>query len=217
MTTFNIIANAKPLTPALIHRLKSLINKVALDGIAADCLAQGMIPDFVCGDFDSVQRQTLEKLRTLHSIVKYYPDQNYSDLDKGIFWCDEMGASCIHIFNALGGLRPDHTFFNYRILKRHYKPSRMLILEEPETTLYYIVDQTVLLEGKVGDLASILAYPECTVSSAGLRYNMQDYPLVFSKTESSSNELALSTSHLIVKGDALLIVAKNVRVTISGS
>ncbi len=153
MTTFNIIANAKPLTSALIHQIKFLKNKVALDGIAADCVAQGIVPNFVCGDFDSVEETTLEKLRTLNCIVKHYPDQNYSDLDKGVFWCDEMGASSIHIFNALGGLRPDHTFFNYRILKRHYKPSRMLVLEEPATTLYYITDQTVSLEGQIGDLS----------------------------------------------------------------
>lgn len=206
MTIFNIIANAQALTPTLVQKLKILNNTLALDGIAADCVHQGIVPDFVCGDFDSIEPQTLDKLQTLGCKLKCYPDQNYSDLDKGLFWCDEMGASAIHIFNALGGLRPDHTLFNYRILKRHYKSFRQIILEEEKARLYCIVDQTVSISGKVGTLASIMAYPHCRITSKGLRYDMQDYELIFAKTESCSNELAAPVCTISVKGDALLIL-----------
>lgn len=214
MRVFHIIANAQALTPVLVQKLKTLNNIVALDGIAADCLRHGIIPDFVCGDFDSIPSQTLEQLQHLNCKLNHYPDQNYSDLDKGIFWCDDMSASSIHIFNALGGLRPDHTIFNYRILKRHYKEARPIVLEEEAATLHYIVDQSVSISGDIGALACILAYPQCTVSTKGLSYDMKEYALSFAETESASNQLAESTAILSIKGGALLIVGTSVSLSV---
>lgn len=212
MTAFNIIANAQALTPVLVQKLKVSENTLALDGIATECLHHGIIPDFVCGDFDSIAPQTLETLQSLGAKLKHCPDQNYSDLEKGIFWCDDMGTSSIRIFNALGGLRPDHTIFNYRILKKHYKEGRAMVLEEEAATLHYIVDQRVSITGDIGALASILAYPQCIVSSKGLCYDMKAYALSFAETESASNQLAESTAILAIKGDALLIVGTSVSV-----
>ncbi len=210
MTTFNIIAHAQALTPALLQKLKGLKNTLALDGMATDCLHHNIIPDFVCGDFDSIAPQTLETLQQLGCQLKHYPDQNYSDLEKGIFWCDDMGASSIRIFNALGGLRPDHTILNYRILKKHYKPARTMVLEEEAATLQYITNQRVSITGKTGALASIMAYPQCWISSKGLGYDMQDYELSFAKAESCSNHLAEPEAIISVKGDALFVLSNEI-------
>ena len=55
-------------------------------------------------------------------------DQDYIDLEKGIKYCDCLGAKSIVVINGTGGLRLDHSISNLRFLKKYYSPERSLAM-----------------------------------------------------------------------------------------
>ena len=207
---FNIIANAEPLTQSLILKIQNLDNVIALDGVGEEFLKHKIIPDFVCGDFDSISSEGLKKLKAQGSKIYHMVDQNYSDLDKGIMLCDSMNASSIKIFNSLGGSRLDHTILNYRMLKRHHKNSREIVIYHKNHSVRYITNQKIAISGQVGASVSIMAYPKCIISSNGLLYDMLEDSLDFAYSESSSNSLAKPTCNIVVQGFALLITENSI-------
>lgn len=199
MTEYNIIADASDIndTP---YQAKNII---ALDGAAELLNNAGILPYAIIGDMDEVSQSTLKSYEQRGVNIILVDDQNSTDLDKGINYCLEQGASIINIYNAIGG-RLDHTLYNLRCLKKYNGTAKIVLINGKET-IEYLQDQTVEVISTAHSLIAIISAPLATVTSQGLKYDMQNYKLEFGAKESSSNSMAQSPAKISISGGAFLI------------
>lgn len=194
-----IIGNA----PGKIAKLKFKYDYiVSLDGAVNRCLKVGIIPDVVIGDMDSIHPN-----QPVPKIVKFLhlPDQNSTDMEKGIRYADSIHAKEIHIINAFGGPRFDHVIYNARLLKKCAKKTRRIIIFHGASAIEFLNNKKMKLIGKLGFDIALMAFPEAKVTTLGLKYEMKDHKLDFALSESACNKFAEKKVQLDVKGEALLI------------
>jgi thiamine pyrophosphokinase len=180
---------------------------IALDGAVNKLSDSAIIPDYIVGDMDAAPKKLVESLAAQGSLVVQIDDQNSTDLDKGINYADELGATSIDIVNALGG-RMDHTLYNVRILKKYYSNKRRIIIHEQDELLEYYADCELKVEGNVDSPLAIMSSPDVTVDSKGLNYNMDGLRLVYGARESSCNSLAAKHAEIKLRGGAIIIYDK---------
>jgi thiamine pyrophosphokinase len=105
---------------------------------------------------------------------------------------------------AIGG-RLDHSVLNIRLLRSFYKKVRPFRLHTATETLTFVKDDTFEIHGRIGDPCAVLAFPAGRFSSTGLKYNGNDFPLVFGESESTSNNLSDTLAKIEIKGEALVV------------
>lgn len=208
---YNIIANAQPFSAKLKLKIPHLVNIIALDGAANELFNIGVIPQILIGDLDSINENTLSIIRNSNSIIYHIANQNLTDLDKGIKFCDYQFGEKINIYNAIGG-RLDHTLINLRMLKKYWKLDREISIFDDNSIIRYIQNKKITLHGNIGDSIAIMAFTKATINSKGLKYDMQKYRLKFAYQESTSNSLASNSAIIEITGNALLIVSENINI-----
>lgn len=181
---------------------------IVLDGAVTKILNSSIIPNYIIGDMDTAPPRITDALMAKGALVIKTDDQKSTDLDKGIIYADNLGATKIDIVNAVGG-RMDHTLYNVRILKKYYRKKRPIIIHTANELLEYYADCELNVEGAIGSPISVMSSPEVMVYSRGLKYDMDGLKLTYGARESSSNSLA--TPHVKIKliGEALIIYNKN--------
>ena len=160
------------------------------------------LPDVISGDFDSISKETLDYYRSYNDVkVIYTPDQDKGDLAKSfeILAKDKAEFQSIVILPALSG-RLDHLFSNinslFTALDLFPNIPTFLLMGTPND------EQSICLikPGKTRiDLSHIVKGSSCmhcglvplcgnaTVTSKGLKWNMNSTFLSFSGMISTSN------------------------------
>lgn len=202
MKNYLIVANGNFLVEEII--CEAALDKiiVGVDGAALKLLRLGIKPHVILGDFDSLQspyQQPQSDITTIH-----LPDQNHPDLVKAIRYCDGEGASSITIICALGG-RLDHQESVLRALRTEYKKDRPITLHSDQQSICFAKDETIVIEGEIGDVCAVMAYPKGIFSSLGLAYEVNQYELDFGFSESICNALTQEKAIITVQGEALII------------
>jgi thiamine pyrophosphokinase len=213
MPHYAIVANGPFLVEEIL--VEALAGKilVALDG-ACDKLARlGLKPQIILGDFDSLPeasaaawgiKKTFAELDFAAEPylnpqgIKIVPakNQDFTDLDKAIHYCDQQAAESITLLCATGG-RLDHHESVLLSLEMQYKKERPLLLHTEQQTLCYAKDETLVLKGEKGDKCGFIARGK--LHSQGLEYECQGH------SESFCNTLQGSSAEIRVEGSALII------------
>ncbi len=112
-----IVANGSPFP---VNELKESLKGrkvLALDGAVDRFKSLQLYPDYILGDFDSVEDPAYWGISALFSEIDEHHtpyrgnfgtiiipalDQNYSDLEKGIIYCDKAKATSLLIVQATG-------------------------------------------------------------------------------------------------------------------
>ncbi len=203
---------------------------VALDEAALKLTALGIKPDIILGDFDLIEKSITRLVKffgvkadqavsTNHFeqyVGKYHiqivkaGNQNATDLQKAIIFCDQQGATNIDILCATAG-RMDHHENTIRTLKKMHKVNRALSVHTEYQSLEFVQDRTVTLEGEVGDYCGIFATPSCQFFSPneGLAWShtAENGPFLLDYTNfnSVSNQLTRKSAVLEILGEALIV------------
>lgn len=199
-----LIANGAPVADTKLRALAVNKKVLVLDG-AYQLATQAKINiDVLLGDFDSIEPVALQQVRDSHIQVIDAPDQNKTDLEKGLLYIDQFNPCSIFIVAATG-LRLQHTLFNLRILKKYYQLNRELVLISDEEIIRYYQDTQINIDGEINDCVAILGFPYATITTSGLKYDVNSYPLQFENGNSISNALSQSQANIIIQGDVLVI------------
>lgn len=143
----SIIANGTVKSGAWLRKnLRGTI--IAADGGANTCLKHRITPDYVIGDFDSIRKSTLTRLKKTSRIIRA-PDQNKTDLQKALALAHKLKAERVFVFGAIG-TELDHTLGNLLSLDTH-------CVMRDETHDIHIVEKNLKLQGKPGELVSVIA------------------------------------------------------------
>ena len=207
-----IVANGPFLPLAIIQECARGRRIIALDGAADQLEHRGIKPHIILGDFDSIKEKPLDTEPFVgRDGITFIPapDQNFTDLQKAIQFCDQEGATRIDIVCALGG-QIDHCEGNIRALTTHYRINRPIFIHSEEQTLEYVCDQTVEVNGIMGDHCGLLAAPACSFicENEGLAWSSdagKPYVLRYGITEGTRNRLVKEKAIIEIKGQALIV------------
>jgi thiamine pyrophosphokinase len=204
-----LIANSILPSESLLLTLAKDKRIMVLDGAYAAAARMKLTFDVLLGDFDSISADELTQAKKTPITVMHTPNQNQTDLEKGIAYLDRLNARSITICAATEG-RLQHTLFNLHLLKRCYRPDRALILYTPNEIIRYVQNTEILINGNINDSIGIFGFPQAFITTTGLRYEVCHYLLDFAYTSSISNALARKQAYVKVTGDALVIHEMNV-------
>lgn len=199
-----LVANGAQISNKKLHELAQDKHIMVLDGAYAYAKQAGLNIEILLGDFDSITAEDLTQAKKTAIKVIHAPDQNKTDLEKGLEYIDATNPKNIYICAATG-LRLQHSLYNLRILKKYYKPQRPLILFSDTEVVRYYQDTEIIISGKVNDSIGILGFSHGVITTSGLKYDVTDYALQFEKGNSVLNALDHPQATVKIHGSALVI------------
>lgn len=181
---------------------------VAADGGALACESWNLRPDILVGDLDSFGVDRAEDLARAGARVEGHPvAKDESDTELAIRAALEAGADEIVLVGALGGPRLDHEVANILLLTNPAWFGRVRIVRGPTTIHALAAGDRLVLEGRPGDLVTLLPVGEATgVRTAGLRYALDGEPLRAGSTRGLSNVVATAGASVSVAAGQLLVI-----------
>lgn len=171
----------------------------------------GVEPDYIIGDFDSVDPSVLEETEKQYEeerFVRMKPEKDFTDTDIALMFAMEQGAKEIAILGATGS-RVDHMIANIHILMKplSYGISAYLL---DEYNKIYLVDSNITLkkENMYGPYISVLPLTEEAVAVflRGFKYNLSDATLTIGESLGISNEIQDDVALLEVSEGVLIII-----------
>ncbi|SDL75400.1 thiamine diphosphokinase [Sediminibacillus halophilus] len=101
-----------------LHAYPNITCWIGADKGAVTLIQQGLKPDLALGDFDSVTKKEMEKIRVHAREVKTFPpEKDETDLELAVMEAQERKSSSIYFFGVTGG-RLDHSLANVQQLYR---------------------------------------------------------------------------------------------------
>lgn len=207
MNRFHVLILAHGEPPPLSrlrHHLQQASLFIALDGAANELASVGLRPDVVIGDLDSYDRNSFPDLEPILD-----PDQDTNDLEKGLLYAVNQGATSAVVLGATGR-RLDHTLKNLSVL-RQFHDQLDLYFEDRFATISVLSegDPPLELEGEVGQGISLFPLSGRVegVQTEGLVWPLELEPLENGVRDGTSNRLKGNRASIsLVKGDLLVFV-----------
>jgi thiamine pyrophosphokinase len=162
-----------------------------------------LIPNYIIGDFDSVDGNLLEEYRGKSKIIQI-KRQNDTDIEKCLKYALKQKFSEAVLLSVTGD-RLDHSFCNLGIaLKFHDEINARII---SETSLLSVYEKHAIIATKKGEYISLYAFDSKTkITSKGLRYQLFNTQLPFGIRESTSNVAVADEVDLIIKSGKIFVI-----------
>ncbi|GAB3947038.1 thiamine diphosphokinase [Spirosoma harenae] len=184
-----LIANGEACQPELIGQLLEWNPfVVVLDSAVWRVFELGIKVDVLLGDFDrnldlDAIREQQYPLEIIHT-----PDQEKTDLQKGIELLIERGFPAVNIVWATGR-RADHTLLNLTSIVQYKEQIRIVMLDD-YSKIFPLVGRFEKWY-EAGTIISLIPVGTVTgYTSVGLKYNLQDATLTIGHRTSANNEAA---------------------------
>lgn len=164
-------------------------------------------PDLVIGDFDSVGKSLLSRLKKAGTTLKKFPQRkNKSDLHLALDEAISKKPSEIIIIGALGK-RIDQTLTNIFLLLRALKKKVPAKIISSRYELF-LINSKFLIKNKKGKRISLLPLtPKADrVSLFGFKYLLSDEDLFYNKSRGLSNLVASNLAKVSIKKGILLAI-----------
>lgn len=170
---------------------------IGVDGGARLILRLGLKPDLIIGDFDSYPRPASGALMIKSS-------QDLTDTEMALDYCVKSGFKEVILAGVLGN-RLDHLLTNILLGTRF----NFTIIEGQQTL--YFVPSRIILEGKTGDLVSLIPLENCFgVTTMGLKWCLQGETLKVGTSRGVSNVMTGKTARVSLKKGRLLVVYNSI-------
>ena len=175
--------------------------------IAADkgleyCQRDGIVPDIVVGDFDSLGYHP-EKV----NVITLPVEKDDTDTSFAVKYAMDKGYNRFVIFGGTGGKRADHTFANISLLSFISKNGGVGFLVADDYTITAITDSTIKFSsGLKGDI-SVFSFDTVSygVTETGLYYNYNNADVKNCIVTGVSNSFTGQESTVSVKDGTLII------------
>lgn len=179
---------------------------VAADGGTRHCLALGLRPDVVIGDFDSLEPELLACLEADGvRLLRYPPNKDETDLELAFLHALGAGMQQIIVLGALGA-RWDMTLANLLLAAQPgFAAPQVHFFDGNQEICLLRGGQSRLLHGQPGDTISFvpLGGDAIGITTQGLAYPLTNETLPFGSPRGVSNVL-LSAEAQIALADGIL-------------
>jgi len=173
----------------------------------------GLVPDIIAGDFDSVQSSSLQHFQGLNNVqvIKLNPVKDDTDTEFVIREAIRSGATEIIVLGATG-TRLDHVLANVNLLGIGLEENVAIELVDAHNRIRMIDDSLEIKKSnQFGGFVSILPVKGDAkgVSLEGMKYPLQDADIVCFSSLGISNEIVDDTARIIVREGILLVIESN--------
>ena len=203
-----ILVNGEWGSTARLTGLADRVDRViATDGAWAKADAAGIHVDCVVGDLDSLSPEQRAALFESDVEVQIHPrEKDFTDLELAVDCALELSARRLVLFGAFGG-RIDHTLANLLMLEKAVARGVEVELIVGEETAWLIQGELALPGGQKGDRVSLIPLSGTVVlRTDGLRYRLNDEPLVRASAHGVSNVIECLPVRIAVRSGTLLVV-----------
>lgn len=107
-----LVLNSPRVDRQRLHRLAKTSVLIGVDGGLASIVKAGLIPDWVLGDFDSVEPGLLQKMPPATKVLRVPREKNYTDFELGLRLARVFRPHRISVLGLDGGNRLDHQIVN---------------------------------------------------------------------------------------------------------
>ena len=172
MPTDTILVLGGELSSSVAAQIKSFLPKrlLAVDQAYQKLYSLGLKPDFILGDFDSVD---CSAINSETKKVELY-DQDMTDFEKAIHYIRKNAWGRTSIF-GLGGGELDHVIGNVQVLVKCFQGEDEYYFFdyfESSCKLGCLVNKRLEFSSFVGAKVSLFPFPTAVVNSRGLKYQL---------------------------------------------
>lgn len=170
-----LIANGRIMNPAVYKMFAPENAKIiAIDGGANQCTNLGVKPDYLIGDFDSIDPEIKSKFPDAR--VVHRPEQDLTDMEKALELAVQLNPSRIIIFSAFGD-RTDHSAGNLLIFQNLSGNIPLEVIDN-YGRLRILRPGINVIKNKTGKTVSMFSYrPVKNLNITGFKYgiNMESH------------------------------------------
>lgn len=184
-----LIANGEACDPELLGQLLEWSPfVVVLDHAIWRVFELGIKVDVLLGDFDRDVDLDMVRERQYPIEIVHTPDQNKTDLEKGIDLLIDRGFPAVNIIWATGR-RADHSITNMTNIVR-YKHQIKMVLFDDYSRIFPLVGTFEKWYEKGTPISLIPVGVVDGIETSGLLYNLHDEQLTLGYRTGNSNEVA---------------------------
>jgi thiamine pyrophosphokinase len=180
----------------------------AADGGARHCLALGIKPDMIIGDFDSLTYDEIASLKAQGVEFSHFPtDKDETDLELALNHALNLGANQVTLYGLLGG-RWDMSLANLMLLGSPQYTEISFRVFSSNTEAYILRSgETLELLGKPGDIVSVIPLANAIngLTYNGLQWPLEDATLPFSSPRGVSNTLVSTKARIQLELGLMLV------------
>lgn len=189
-STAVIIANGEACSEELANNILSQANlRVVLDGAMHRFQHLDFNADVLLGDFDRNDHAFDElKKRYPELKIEHRPDQETTDLEKGIHYVEQLGYKQIIVLWATGK-RADHSFTNMANLIRFNKDLNIQLIDD--YSVIYRLPKRFEKHFEKGNVISLVPIGKVEgITTENLKYQLNNESLELGIRNGNSNEAA---------------------------
>ena len=205
MARILIVANGGwPKAFKIVKNIAEYDAVIALDGAANRMIEANIVPTAIIGDLDSVDDATLEHCKTNGTMVIHTPDQDQSDVSKGLAWATKTYPNAHIDLIGIEIGRYDHHLAAYLALFETESSARILM---DGWSALRVSSTPNHIQVREGAIVSLMPFGEVTgVSLEGCEYPLS-HASITTGTQGVSNRAIDSTIVVSAQsGDLLLLI-----------
>lgn len=173
---------------------------IAADGAATTLVANGVVPEFIVGDLDSVDADTLRRIEGLSEVI-VEPDQDTNDFEKTLRFAEGQLWKRLLIVGIHGG-DLEHTLNNWSVMMRYGKSLSLTALDRARYALpLYTSTQFSASES---ELLSLIPQPHAQLTTVGLQWPLVNEALSLGGREGARNRASSDVVQITVHDGSLL-------------
>jgi len=165
---------------------------IAADGGAEHCRVLGVVPDYIIGDFDSIDQENLRYFQSKGSeVIRHPADKDYTDLELAVIHAQSCGVDEIFVFGGLGN-RWDQSIANILLLaSSNFVDLDVRLVEADQMIRVLRPGKKHEITGSLGDIVSLipLGGDATGIRTSGLHYPLDNEELRLGSTRGISNIL----------------------------
>lgn len=174
---------------------------IAADGAAEFVFAQGIYPDYIIGDFDSLNRDAVPPDYSINSFIVDH-NQDTNDFEKILSFCIDNNLFNLLIFGMHGG-EIEHTLNNISVFKKSTPFLNMIIYDQERLGIY--VNRKIKLPTHINEIISLIPLPKAQLTTKNLKWELNSETLEIGTREGARNLAVAEIIEINVsKGELLL-------------
>lgn len=182
---------------------------IAVDGGLRILDRLEIIPNYIIGDFDSIDKTILNKYINNKNIPikKLNPEKDYTDTHMALKLAIELNSKDITVFGAIGS-RIDHTIANIHILRETLKNNIKCKIIDNKNEIQLIDRKTKLELNKNYKYISLIPFTTTAkgVTLTGFKYPLSNATLEAGQSIGVSNEQIEKTAYIDLKRGILILI-----------
>lgn len=195
---------------------KMLLNEIAkhdtffcVDGGANFLWKHKIIPNYLIGDLDSINKEALKYFSKKNvTIEKHPPNKDSTDTEIALKKAIKLGAKKITFLGCTGGKRTDHLIGAFGLLLKCLNLQIESSFKDKYQTIF-LINKSLDINSYPGTKFSIQAYNETVkgLTITGAKYPLKNYTLEIGDALTIANEFKNKTVNLsLYSGTALIFL-----------